>query len=163
MAWPGLFHREADRIRAALSDRALLIEHVGSTSIPELAAKPRIDVVLAVADSADDPAYVPTLEAAGYVLRIREPDWYQRRVFKGPDTDVNLHVFSPGCPEIDCMLLLRDHLRRNESDRRLYEGAKRELGRRNWKYTQNYADAKTAVIEEIVARACESDDGVDRG
>ncbi len=61
------------------------------------------------------------------------------------------------------MLLLRDHLRRNESDRRLYEGAKRELARRNWKYTQNYADAKTAVIEEIVARACESDDGVDRG
>ena len=155
--WPRLFQREADRIRAALGGRALLIEHAGSTSVPGLAAKPRIDIVLVVADSADEPAYVPTLEAAGYVLRIREPDWYQHRVFKGPDTDTNLHVFSPGCPEIDRMLLLRDHLCRNESDRRLYERAKRELARKDWKYTQNYADAKTAVVEEIIARAGKGD------
>jgi GrpB-like predicted nucleotidyltransferase (UPF0157 family) len=87
------------------------------------------------------------------VLRIREPDWYEHRVFKGPDTDVNLHVFSPGCPEIDRMLLFRDHLRSNESDRRLYERTKRELAQKEWKYTQNYADAKTAVVEEIIARA----------
>lgn len=151
--WPRLFQGEADRIRGALCGRALLIEHAGSTSIPGLAAKPRIDIVLVVAGSADEPAYVPALEAAGYVLRIREPDWYQHRVFKGPDTDTNLHVFSLGCPEIDRMLLLRDHLRRNESDRRLYERTKRELARKDWKYTQNYADAKTAVVEEIIARA----------
>jgi GrpB-like predicted nucleotidyltransferase (UPF0157 family) len=129
------------------------IEHVGSTAVPGLAAKPRIDVRLVVADSADEPAYVPAVEAAGYVLRIREPDWYEHRVFKGPDVDINLDVLSPGCPEIDRMLLFRDWLRSNASDRRLYERTKRELARRDWTYVQNYADAKTAVVEEILMRA----------
>ena len=151
--WPRLFEREARRIQAALGDRVLLIEHTGSTSVPGLAAKPRIDMLLVVANSADEPAYVPALEAAGYVLCIREPDWYEHRVFKGPDTDVNLHVFSPGCTEIDRILLFRDWLRSNVFDRRLYERTKRELARKDWKYTQNYADAKTAVVEEIIARA----------
>ena len=118
-AWPRLFDREAARIRAALGDRALRLEHVGSTSVPGLAAKPRIDILLVVADSGDEPAYVPALEAAGYALRIREPEWYEHRVFKGPDTDVNLHVFSPGCPEIDRMLGFRDHLRADDADRAL--------------------------------------------
>jgi len=90
------------------------------------------------------------------VLRIREPDWYEHRVFKGPDTDVNLHVFSQGCTEIDRMLLFRDWLRNNASDRQLYERTKKELARQNWKYTQNYADAKTMVVEEILARAREN-------
>ena len=151
--WPRLFEREAERIQAALGERVLLIEHVGSTSVPALAAKPRIDVLLLVTDSADEPAYVPALEAAAYVLRIREPDWYEHRMFNGLDTDINLHVFSPGCPEIDRMLLFRDWLRSNASDRRLYERTKRELARKDWRYTQNYADAKTAVVEEILARA----------
>jgi len=151
--WPRLFEREARRIQAALGDRVLLIEHTGSTSVPGLAAKPRIDMLLVVANSADEPAYVPALEAAGYVLCIREPDWYEHRVFKGPDTDVNLHVFSPGCTEIDRILLFRDWLRSNVFDFRLYERTKRELARKDWKYTQNYADAKTSVVEEIIARA----------
>src|SRR6266849_8106840 len=151
--WPRLFEREAERIQAALGERVLLIEHVGSTSVPGLAAKPRIDVLLLVTDSADEPAYVPALEAAAYVLRIREPDWYEHRMFNGLDTDINLHVFSPGCPEIDRMLLFRDWLRSNASDCRLYERTKRELARLDWKYTQNYADAKTTVVEEILARA----------
>jgi GrpB-like predicted nucleotidyltransferase (UPF0157 family) len=154
--WPVLFEREAVRIRAALGERVQVLEHVGSTSVPGLAAKPRIDIVLAVEDSADEPAYVPTLEAVGYVLRIREPDWYEHRVFKGPDTDVNLHVFSAGCPEIARMLLFRDWLRANASDRQLYERVKRELAQKQWKYTQNYADAKTEVVEEILARAREN-------
>ncbi len=151
--WPRLFAHEAERIQTALGDRALLIEHVGSTSVPELAAKPRIDMLLVVADSSDEANYVPALEAAGYVLRIREPEWYEHRVFKGPDTDVNLHVFSLGCTEINRMLLFRNWLRNNESDRQLYEQTKRELASQDWKYTQNYADAKTAVVEEILARA----------
>ena len=92
--WPGLFEREAERVRAALGDRVLLLEHVGSTSVPQLAAKPRIDMLLAVADSADEPAYVPPLEAAGYVLKVREPDWYEHRMFKGPDTDISPSPFS---------------------------------------------------------------------
>jgi len=157
-AWPDLFRREAARIENALGERVLLLEHVGSTSVPGLAAKPRIDILLAVADSADEGAYVPALEAEGYVLRVREPDWYEHRVFKGPDTDVNLHVFSAGCSEIDRMLLFRDWLRSHESDRLLYERTKRELAARRWKYTQQYADAKTAVVEEIMERASRSRD-----
>src|SRR5438552_17493785 len=76
------------------------IDHVGSTSVPGLAAKPIIDILLVVANTAAKTAYVPALEVAGYVLRIRVPDWYEHRMFKGPDTDINLHCFSDGCPEI---------------------------------------------------------------
>jgi GrpB-like predicted nucleotidyltransferase (UPF0157 family) len=157
--WPRLYEREEARIRAALGDRVQLLEHAGSTSVPGLAAKPRIDIILGVPDSADEPAYIPALEAVGYILRIREPDWYEHRVFKGPDTDVNLHVFSVGCLEITRMLLFRDWLRANAADRQLYEGAKRELAQREWKYTQNYADAKTEIVEEILARAQEQSAG----
>ena len=95
----------------------------------------------------------PALEAAGYVLHIREPDWFEHRLFKGPDTAINLHVFSAGCPEIARMLLFRDWLRAHPDDRQLYERTKRELAQRIWKYTQNYADAKTTVVKEILARA----------
>ncbi len=151
--WPLLFAREAARITAALGTLALLVEHVGSTSVPGLAAKPRIDIVLAVPNSADEASYVPALEAAGYSLCIREPDWYEHRVFKGPDTDVNLHTFTQGCLEIKRMLRFRDWLRDHPADRDLYERTKRELASREWKYMQNYADAKTAVVEAILARA----------
>jgi GrpB-like predicted nucleotidyltransferase (UPF0157 family) len=151
--WPDRFAREAERLRSVLGEQALQIEHAGSTSVPGLAAKPIIDIVLVVADSSREEAYVPPLEAAGYVLRIREPEWYEHRVFKGPDTDVNLHVFSKGCPEISRMLLFRDWLRSHADDRELYARAKRDLARQEWKYVQNYADAKTAIVEEILARA----------
>ena len=110
-------------------------------------------MLLVVANTADEPAYVPDMETAGYVLTIREPDWYEHRMFKGPDTDINLHVFSSGCTEIDRMLLFRNWLRSNESDRLLYERTKRQLARNNWKYMQNYADAKTSVVHEILTRA----------
>jgi GrpB-like predicted nucleotidyltransferase (UPF0157 family) len=151
--WPQLFDREAARIRAALGERVLMLEHTGSTSVPGLAAKPIIDMLLVVPDSGDEPAYVPALEAAGYVLRIREPDWYQHRVFKGPQTNVNLHVLSQGCEEIERVLLFRDRLRSNDADRALYERTKRELATRRWRYVQNYADAKTEVVEAIIVRA----------
>jgi GrpB-like predicted nucleotidyltransferase (UPF0157 family) len=152
-SWPTLYAREAARIRATLGPDALLVEHVGSTAVPGLAAKPRIDIVLAVADSSDEPRYVPRLEAAGYVLRVREPDWHGHRVLKGPEIDVNLHVFSAGCSEIERMVRFRDHLRCDEGDRRLYERVKRNLAGRIWRYTQNYADAKTEIVERILARA----------
>ena len=152
LEWPRLFEREAARIRGSLGDRAIVLEHAGSTSIPGLSAKPRIDMILGIADSADETSYVPPLVAAGYVLRIREPDWHEHRVFKGPDTDVNLHVFSVGCAEITRMLGFRDHLRANETDRLLYERTKQDLAGRTWKYTQHYADAKSEVVEEILGR-----------
>jgi GrpB-like predicted nucleotidyltransferase (UPF0157 family) len=151
--WPRLFAREEARIRGALGARALLVEHVGSTSVPGLAAKPRIDILLAVERSADEADYVPALEGAGYVLRIREPAWHEHRLLKGPDTDVNLHVFSRGCPEIERMRRFRDWLRRDGADRERQARAKRELARRDWRYAQEYADAKTAVVAEILARA----------
>ena len=151
--WPRLFEREAERVRTALGDQVLMLEHIGSTAVPGLAAKPKIDMLLVVADSADEAAYVPKLEVAGYVLQIREPDWHEHRMFKGPDTDVNLHVYTLGCPEIERVLLFRNWLRSHASDRQLYERTKRELARMDWKYMQNYADAKTAVVEEILARA----------
>ena len=150
--WPRLFEREAQRIRGALGARVMLIEHAGSTSVPGLSAKPVIDIVLVVADSGDEDGYVPALETAGYVLRVREPEWHAHRLLKGPDTEVNLHVFSQGCVEIERMLRFRDHLRSNEADRLLYERTKQELAQRVWKYTQHYADAKTLVVEDILSR-----------
>lgn len=151
--WPDLFAREAGRIRSVLGDAAVQIEHVGSTSVPGLAAKPIIDILLAVPDSADEPSYLPAMEAAGYVLRIREPDWFEHRLFKGPDTDINLHVFSAGASEIGQMLRFRDWLRATDADRDEYERVKRELAERTWRHVQHYADAKTAVVHEILKRA----------
>ncbi|HEY1389153.1 MAG TPA: GrpB family protein [Ktedonobacterales bacterium] len=151
--WPRQFDMEAAKIRTALGERALVLEHVGSTSVSGLAAKPTLDILLVVASSADEPSYVPDLERVGYVLRIREPEWFDHRVLKGMKPAVNLHVFSPGCPEAERMLLMRDWLRTHDDDRELYEKTKRELAQRTWKYVQNYADAKTAVVEVILARA----------
>ncbi len=151
--WPRSYEREEARIRSVLGRRVIRIEHVGSTSVPELPAKPIVDIVLEVPDSADEPAYVPPMESAGYELRIREPDWFEHRLFKGPDTDVNVHVFTAGCEEVEQMLLLRDWLRTDAADRELYAAAKRDLAARDWKYMQQYADAKTSVVCEILARA----------
>ena len=151
--WPRQFALEASKIRQALGERALLLEHAGSTSVPGLAAKPILDIVLVVADSGDEASYVPPLEQAGYALRIREPEWYEHRVLKGSDPAVNLHVFSPGCVETERMLLMRNWLRARDDDRALYERTKRELAQRDWQYVQNYADAKTEVVEAILARA----------
>ena len=151
--WPVLYDREAARIRAVLGNTAIQIEHAGSTSVPGLAAKPIIDIVLAVPDSADEAAYVPAMEAAGYLLRAREPDWFEHRMFKGPDTNINLHVFTAGAAEIDKMLLFRDWLRANPADREAYLQVKRDLAERTWRHVQHYADAKSAIVEQIVARA----------
>jgi GrpB-like predicted nucleotidyltransferase (UPF0157 family) len=127
--WPALFDREAAPIRAVLGGTAVRVEHVGSTSVPGLAAKPIIDIVLAVPDSADEQAYAPALQAAGYALRLREPDWFEHRLFSGPDTSINLHVFTVGAAEIDRMLLFRDRLRADDADRDAYLQVKARPGR----------------------------------
>ncbi len=152
-AWPAQFEREAARIRKALGDQVRLLEHAGSTSVPGLAAKPIIDMALAVPDSTAEADYVPPMEAAGFVLRIREPDWFEHRLFKGTNPASNVHVFTEGTPEIDRMLAFRDWLRGHDEDRLLYERTKRELAAREWKYVQHYADAKTEVIGSIMERA----------
>jgi len=150
--WAGLFEREAVRIRAVVAE-ALRIEHVGSTSVPGLPAKPILDIVLVVTDSADEAAYLPALEATGYRLHIRESEWFEHRMFKGPDTDVNLHTFSAQCPEVDRMLMFRDWLRVNPADRELYARTKSALAQKEWTFVQQYADAKSAVIDDIMTRA----------
>src|SRR4051812_6433574 len=152
-AWPGLFEREAERVRGALGDRVLLLEHVGSTSIPGMAAKPQIDILLVVADSSREEDYVPALEGAGYVLAIREPEWHEHRMFRGPDTRINAHVFTRESVEIARMLGFRDWLRTHPDDFALYLNTKRELSGRTWRWLQDYADAKSEVVEEIVRRA----------
>lgn len=150
--WPAWYAREEARIRSILGERVVRIEHTGSTSVPGLSAKPRIDITLAVPDSSDEAAYVPDLEAAGYTLVIREPDWFEHRVLKGPDTDINLHVFTAGATEIERMVGFRDWLRTHPEDRDEYERTKVELAARTWQYVQNYADAKGDVVEAIIAR-----------
>lgn len=152
-AWPGLFEREAARVRGALGSAVLGLEHVGSTSVPGLAAKPLVDVLLVVPDSDDEDAYVPALVQAGYYLRLREPGWYRHRLLKDSDPEVNLHVFSPACEEVDRMLVFRDRLRDNPADRAEYEAVKRDLAKREWDRVQDYADAKTRVVERITLRA----------
>ena len=161
--WPAWYDREATRIRATLGDRVRKLEHAGSTSVPGLSAKPVIDIVLAVADSADEDAYVPDMVAAGYRLVIREPDWYEHRLFKGPDTNINLHTFTEGSPEIRRMLAFRDRLRSHPEELAAYEAAKQELATRTWAYVQDYADAKGAVVEGIIARALAEEDAAATG
>ncbi|WP_179289782.1 GrpB family protein [Shouchella clausii] len=151
--WPNQFDREASRIRSVLGNKVLQLEHVGSTSIPGLCAKPIIDILLVVIDSADETTYVPDLEKAGYTLRIREPEWFEHRLFKGPDTDINLHVFSEGASEVTRMLRFRDWLRSNNADRDKYASVKRHLAQRQWRHVQHYADAKSGIVQEIMERA----------
>jgi GrpB-like predicted nucleotidyltransferase (UPF0157 family) len=152
-AWTTQFEAAAERIRSALGDRALLLEHVGSTSVPGLVAKPRIDICLVVADSADEAAYVEALQAVGFVLRIREPDWHEHRMLRGERPDVNLHVFSAGSAEVERMIRFRNRLRTDADDRELYAATKRRLAAQRWDYVQDYADAKSAVVEDILSRA----------
>lgn len=151
--WPAWFEQAAEEIRGALGETVLQLDHVGSTSVPGLAAKPLIDINLVVADTTDEAAYVPPLEAIGYELRVREPDWYEHRMLRGFDPPVNLHVFPQGCEEVNRMLVLRDWLRAHDDDRELYARTKRKLAAKEWKYVQNYADAKSEVVGEILARA----------
>ncbi|QBR94542.1 GrpB family protein [Nocardioides euryhalodurans] len=152
-AWPAEYARQEARVRSALGDVVVELHHAGSTSVPGLAAKPVIDMVLVVPDASDEAAYVEGLRAAGYVFRLREPEWFEHRLFWDQDPRVNLHVFGAGCEEVDRMLAFRDHLRRHEADRATYERTKRALAARSWDRVQDYADAKSEVVADIMTRA----------
>jgi GrpB-like predicted nucleotidyltransferase (UPF0157 family) len=151
--WPAQFQQHADILSQALGRRLLAIEHVGSTSVPGLAAKPIIDIDVLVADPGDEATYLPALVQAGYVLRVREPDWHQHRMFRTPSLDVHVHIFAPGCVEFTRHLALRDRLRACEEDRLLYESVKRKLAGDDWPDMNAYTRAKTEVVEQILARA----------
>lgn len=160
--WPAAFARDAADVREALGPAALAVDHVGSTSVPGLPAKPVIDILLQVPDSADETAYVPALGPLGYWLQVREPDWLEHRVLyrrtaRGSTHDVNLHVLSPGpgSAEITRLITFRDRLRSHPADRKRYAAVKRELAARRWRYVQDYADAKSEVIEAILRDAAQ--------
>jgi GrpB-like predicted nucleotidyltransferase (UPF0157 family) len=174
--WAHSFAVEENRIRAAVGEAVVELHHVGSTSVPGLAAKPIIDIVLVVTDSTDEPRYVPALEAAGYPLYLREPHWQQHRLFKrgmphftppepgqsgsGRGVKVNLHAFTSGSDEAHRMLVFRDWLRAHPADRDHYEQTERALAGRRWAYVQDYADAKSAIVGEIMQRALNREDAV---
>ncbi len=122
--WVETFAAKKAEIEQALAQTALLIEHVGSTAVPDLAAKPVIDIDLIVADPEDEDCYVTALVALGYQLRIRERSWYQHRMLRHENPRVNLHVFGPASPEHIRHILFRDWLRDHPSDRQHYAQAK---------------------------------------
>ncbi|ONI61062.1 hypothetical protein ALI44B_11210 [Leifsonia sp. ALI-44-B] len=148
--WPEIFEQHRRRIADALSPASVDIEHIGSTSVPGLAAKPIVDIVVAVADITADEDYLDALLAAGYELRVREPG---HRMVRTPERDIHVHVYERGDAAIDEYLLLRNHLRSHTADRALYESTKRALLSQQWDDMNAYADAKTDVILEIKARA----------
>lgn len=148
--WPARFAAERARVRQALGAWALGIEHIGSTAVPGLAAKPIIDMVVTVEDPEDESKTVPALTAAGYELRVREPG---HRMFRTPERDVHVHIWSVEDPEVGRCLRFRDRLRDSPEDRRTYEQRKRVLARRDWTDMNHYADAKGPVIEAILAHA----------
>lgn len=161
-AWPATYSAERARILAVLGARALAVEHVGSTAVRGLSAKNRIDVDVIVADPADEVAYVPALEAAGYVLRAREPDWYEHRCLWNEGHTVNLHVFGPDCDEHLRHLVFRDWLRTHPDDRDLYEAEKRRAAAENPWSMSAYNARKAASIIEILRRAGLRPAAVDR-
>jgi GrpB-like predicted nucleotidyltransferase (UPF0157 family) len=156
--WPELFQKHAAVLADALKEAAIRIEHIGSTSVPGLSAKPIIDMLLVVEHSGDEKSYLPALEAAGYVLRVREPEFHEHRMFRTPEKDVHIHVFSSGSPEIGRYLMFRDQLRKSAEDRNLYESTKRRLASLDWSDMNAYAKAKTDVVERIIASSQRSNE-----
>ncbi|WP_127481282.1 GrpB family protein [Nocardioides pantholopis] len=149
-SWPVSYREHASRIRAALGATARQLEHIGSTSVPGLAAKPIIDILVTVGDITAEEDYLGPLIAAGYVLRVREPG---HRLVRTPELDVHVHILQTGDSAAEDYLVFRDRLRRDEGDRGLYERTKRALVERDWPDMNAYADAKTDVITEIRGRA----------
>lgn len=149
-SWPAAFGEHQHRIRAALGATACAIEHIGSTSVPGLAAKPIIDLLVTVEDITAEEDYLDPLLSAGYVLRVREP---RHRMVRTPALDIHIHLLATGDPAAADYLLLRDHLRQDSADRALYEQTKRELVRQDWPDMNAYADAKTELITQIKDRA----------
>jgi GrpB-like predicted nucleotidyltransferase (UPF0157 family) len=155
-SWPAQYRVLAEGIIGALGDAALAVEHVGSTSVPDLRAKPVIDIDLTVADSRDEPAYVPPLEAVGFVLVVREPWWHEHRLLRRAEPACNLHVFSPDCIEPVRHRIFRDWLRSHPDDRVLYAAAKTSAARDTRAAggdTMDYNARKEAVVRQIYARA----------
>jgi GrpB-like predicted nucleotidyltransferase (UPF0157 family) len=157
--WPEKFREHEKAIAEALGAASLRIEHIGSTSVPGLAAKPIVDILVVVRDSADEDSYLPRMEAAGYELRVREPDFHEHRMFRTATRDVHVHIYPHDSPEIERLLTFREWLRESPEARRFYEETKRKLATHSWADMNAYAEAKTEAIEHILATAREAGDG----
>jgi len=149
--WPVKFEKHKKIIKGALGDVALEVAHIGSTAVPKLAAKPIIDMLLIVKDASDESKYLKEMQAAGYQLRVREPDFHEHRMFRTVQKDVHIHVLSKDSSEIDRYLVFRNRLRWNEADRKEYEATKRLLAASEWADMNEYAKAKTQIVERIIA------------
>jgi GrpB-like predicted nucleotidyltransferase (UPF0157 family) len=149
-AWPGTFAEHADRIRRALGSVAVRVDHIGSTAVPGLVAKPIIDIDLSVRDVEDEASYLPLLIGCGYSLRVREPG---HRMVRTPNRDVHVHIGGTGTDWERRHLLFRDWLREDERDRDAYAALKCRLADQSWEDMNEYADAKGALISEILTRA----------
>ncbi|WP_051549486.1 GrpB family protein [Nocardioides sp. URHA0032] len=148
-AWADWYTVVRTRIVDALGDRVLAVEHVGSTAVPGLWAKPVIDVDLTVADPADEAAWLPDLERAGFKLRVREPDWEQHRMLRGARPATNLHVFGPGAREPRRHVLFRDWLLTHAEDRERYATIKRQVAGQGFSDAMLYNNAKAWVVYDI--------------
>ncbi|WP_423918995.1 GrpB family protein [Frigoribacterium sp. 2-23] len=148
--WAADYLEHRARIVDALSAVDVDVEHIGSTSVPGLAAKPIVDIVVAVPDITAEEDYLEPLLAAGYLLRVREPG---HRLVRTAARDTHVHLYQRGDAAVSEYLLLRDHLRSDADDRARYERVKRDLMTRSWSDTNDYADAKDDVIAEIKQRA----------
>lgn len=148
--WPVDYADQERRIRAALGAAAVQIEHIGSTSVPGLAAKPIIDVLVTVEDITAEEDYLAPLLDVGYELRVREPG---HRLVRTPARDVHVHVLEVGDDAAEDYLLFRDRLRAVPEERGLYERTKRALIEQDWADMNAYAEAKTEVVVGIKERA----------
>ena len=148
-SWPMRFQDERAKITTALGAEAIRVEHIGSTAVPGLAAKPIIDVLVTLADIEDESRYLPAVQRAGYVLRVREPG---HRMVRTPELDVHVHIWPDDDPAVTAHLAFRNRLRSNTDDRDLYAATKRRLAQQDWPTMNHYADAKTDVILQILSR-----------
>jgi GrpB-like predicted nucleotidyltransferase (UPF0157 family) len=151
--WRTRYAAHAAAITAALGNRLLQLEHIGSTSVPGLGAKPIVDILVVVEDAADESSYLPQLECAGYALRLRESSFDEHRMLRPVDRGAHVHVFPRQSGEIERYLLLRDLLRRDAQARTAYEAEKRRLATQDWDSMDDYAMAKTDIIEALILRA----------
>lgn len=151
-SWPAAYERVATVIRSALGDREL--QHVGSTSVPGLHAKPVIDIDLVVDDPRDEETYIPALVAAGFRLKLREPGWHEHRLLTYADPLTNLHVFGPDCPEVVRHRMFREWLLTHPDDLALYQQAKVDAAANTAAHEtgMDYNARKEPVIVEIYDR-----------
>ncbi|SFC93483.1 GrpB domain, predicted nucleotidyltransferase, UPF0157 family [Nocardioides terrae] len=148
-AWAGWYATVRDRIVDALGVRVIALEHVGSTAVPGLWAKPVIDIDLTVASPAAEHDWLPDLERVGFQLRVREPDWEEHRMLRGHQPPTNLHVFGPGAREPRRHVMFRDWLLTHGQDRERYAAVKRRVAAHGFEDAMLYNNAKAWVVYDM--------------